>query len=254
MVEGVGVSPDQAFPALLGRLQPGVDHVNAGFASTSIDFQLLVARAWLDRLKVSRVVLYVFGYNDLSELDREVPCCPGGPLLDAEARARCPVPGVPSSRRDLLAASPAPYVVRAATGWSALARRAAVGFAGAGEVLAARRPVGEEDRFRRYAQVMRAMRDELAGRGVRLTVVYLPARASLEEARPEASGDHALKERVVGLCRELGIEVLDPWDMLAEAVRKEGAGRWYLPPPDVHFTAEGHRRVAGWLAGRIGGG
>ena len=35
MVEGVGVSPNETFVAELGRLAPGVDQINAGFASTS---------------------------------------------------------------------------------------------------------------------------------------------------------------------------------------------------------------------------
>jgi lysophospholipase L1-like esterase len=252
MVEGVGVQPEQAFPALLDRAEPGVFHVNAGFASTSIDFQLLVARAWLDRLPVSRLVVYVFGYNDLAELDGDHPCCPGGPLLDADARARCPTPRLPSARRDLLATSPAPYAVRVAADRSALARRIAVGFAGASAKLAHRRRREDpEERFRRYAATMEALRDEAARRHVRLTVVYLPARAALESAAPEASADHALKERVMALCRDLHVGTLDPWDMLADAVRRDGAGRVYLPPPDVHFTPEGHRLMAEWLAPRL---
>jgi lysophospholipase L1-like esterase len=246
MVEGVGVTPEEAFPALLGRAQPGVAHVNAGFAGTSLDFQLLVARAWLPRLAATRVVLHVFGYNDLAELDRATPCCPGGPLLDAAAEARCAAPAWPHGRLDRLAASPAPYGVRVAAGSSALARRAVLGFAALGARLGAAPPPA--DRWARYAQLLRALATDLKRRGVPLTVVYLPARASLEGPSPRESGDHALRGRVLELARSLGAEAVDPWELLEDAVRAEGAARWYLPPPDIHFTAAGHRLLAEWLA------
>jgi hypothetical protein len=247
MVEGVGVALEEAFPAQLGRLQPGVVHVDAGFAGTSLDHQILVARAWLPRLSATRVVLHVFGYNDLAELDRAGRCCPGGPLLDAAGRARCPAPAAPEARRDRIALSPAPYPLRVAAPWSALARRLALGFAALGERLG-RDPAPPADRWARYADLFRVFAADLRRRGVPLTVVYLPARASLEAAAPRATGDYALRGQVLALARAHGAEAVDPWDMLEAAVRAEGAARIFLPPPDVHFTVEGHRRLAAFLA------
>jgi lysophospholipase L1-like esterase len=254
MVEGVGVPRDEAFPAVLGRMDPAVDHVNAGWADSSLDAELLVARAWTGRLRVARVVLYVFGANDLAELDRASPCCVGGPLLDAAGAARCDAPGLPSSRLDLLAASPPPYPVRVATAGSALARRAALGFGAIGRMIDRLRrgpPSSPEARWARYASLLGVLRDDLARRSVPLTVVYLPSRAALESAAPRETADYALRGRVLARCRELGVPALDPWEMLEAAVRDDGAARWFLPPPDIHFTREGHRRMAEWLASRL---
>ncbi|MEP7125115.1 MAG: SGNH/GDSL hydrolase family protein [Byssovorax sp.] len=252
MVEGVGVAPGETFVARLGELEPGVNNVNAGFASTSADAQLLLIRGWLDRLAAARVVLYVFGTNDLAEIDRPYPCCPGGPLLDAsrEARARCASPGRLARRRDRLAASPAPYPLRVATGASTLARHAVVAFARVGGSLGAPAAEGAPDpdaRFVRFAAVVGAMRREIAGRGVAFTLAYLPARASLEAAAPKETGDYAVRGRVADLARELGVPMLDPWEMLEAAVRRDGAARYYFAPPDIHFTPEGHRVVAAWI-------
>lgn len=256
MVEGVGVTPGETFVAELGRLAPSVDHINAGFASTSTDFELLLVRAWAPRLGPSRVVLYVFGYNDLAELDRSYPCCPGGPLLDAsiEAHARCATPGLLSGRRELFARSPAPYPFRVATAYSALARRAVVGFAALGDTLQQRLrgpAPGPEERFARFADLVRAMKRELDAQGIPLSVVYLPARAALESAAPRETGDHRLRGEVGHLARSLDTPFLDPWELLEGAVKADGADRYYLPPPDIHFTREGHRLVAEWLSNRI---
>jgi hypothetical protein len=256
MVEGVGVAPTETFVARLGELQPGVNNVNAGFASTSADAQLLVIRGWLDRLPAARVVLYVFGTNDLAEIDRPYPCCPGGPLLDAtrDAQARCASPGQLTQRRARLAASPAPYALRVATTASALARHAVVAFARIGESLGAPAAAGAADpdaRFHRFAAVVGAMQREIAGRGVAFTIAYLPARASLEAAAPKETGDYAVRGRVTDLARELGVPMLDPWEMLEAAVHRDGAARYYLAPPDIHFTPEGHRVVAAWIAAEL---
>lgn len=45
--------------------------------------------------------------------------------------------------------------------------------------------------------------------------------------------------------------MLDPREMLEAAVRRDGAARYYLAPPDIHFTPEGHRVVAAWLAAEL---
>mgnify|MGYP000213890395 CR=1 FL=1 len=41
------------------------------------------------------------------------------------------------------------------------------------------------------------------------------------------------------------------WFAAEAAVKAEGADRYYLPPPDIHFTGEGHRLVAEWLSGKL---
>src|SRR5205814_1109215 len=67
LVAGTGVAPADAFPAVLGRAQPGVAHVNAGIPGTGTDYQLLLLREWLARLRADVVVHYVFS-NDVDEL------------------------------------------------------------------------------------------------------------------------------------------------------------------------------------------
>ncbi len=239
-----------------GRITPAVDHINAGFAGTSTDFELLLTRAWIKRLRPSRVVLYVFGYNDLAELDRSYPCCPAGPLLDTspDLRARCQTPGQVSGRLDLFAQSPAPYPLRVATAHSALARRAVVAFAGVSDRLHRRlrgEAPGPEQRLQRFASLLRRMKRELDESHIPLSVVYLPARAALESAAPRETGDHRLRGEIGNLARELNIPFLDPWELLEGQVSRDGADRWYLPPPDIHFTREGHRLLATWLAERL---
>ncbi len=256
MVEGVGVAPSETFVAELGRITPAVDHINAGFAGTSTDFELLLTRAWIKRLRPSRVVLYVFGYNDLAELDRSYPCCPAGPLLDTspDLRARCQTPGQVSGRLDLFAQSPAPYPLRVATAHSALARRAVVAFAGVSDRLHRRlrgEAPGPEQRLQRFASLLRRMKRELDESHIPLSVVYLPARAALESAAPRETGDHRLRGEIGNLAREMNTPFLDPWELLEGQVSRDGADRWYLPPPDIHFTREGHRLLATWLAERL---
>ncbi|MFT3774114.1 MAG: SGNH/GDSL hydrolase family protein [Minicystis sp.] len=251
MVEGVGVTPPETFVAQLGALDRQTDHVNAGFAGASTDVELLVIRAWASRLHPSRVVLYVFGYNDLAELDRGHPCCANGPLLDTEARARCPAPGLASRRLDRLAGSPAPYPLRVSTSFSAFARRGVVAFVQLGDLVQrlSRGPgLAPEQRWDRFASLVRVLARELSESRIPLEIVYLPARASLESASPKSSGDYQLRGRVLDLGRSLGVPVLDPWDALESAVRTEGADRLFLPPPNIHFTPEGHRVLAHWLA------
>ncbi|MFO0755077.1 MAG: hypothetical protein U0359_01190 [Byssovorax sp.] len=250
-----GVSPGETFVAELGRQTPEIDQINAGFSSTSTDFQLLVARAWTPRTTPSRVILYVFGYNDLAELDRRYPCCPDGPLLDLAAAARCASPGRATGRRALFASSPAPYPIRVATSASALARRAAVAFAAVGTRLHARErgpDLAAEDRFARFASLLAAMKRDLAAQGVPLAVAYLPARAALESGAPRETGDYRLRGDVGAVAASLDLPFLDPWDELESAVKREGIARIYLPPPDIHFTPEGHRIMAAWLRPRLG--
>ncbi|MEO7329529.1 MAG: SGNH/GDSL hydrolase family protein, partial [Minicystis sp.] len=78
-----------------------------------------------------------------------------------------------------------------------------------------------------------------------------PARAALESAAPRETGDYLLRGEVGTLAREMNTPFLDPWELLEARVSQDGADRWYLPPPDIHFTREGHRLIAGWLAERL---
>lgn len=256
MVEGVGVPIEDAFPAVIGALDPSVDHVNAGFASSSTDMELAVVRAWTARLHVTRVVLYVFGFNDLAELDRALPCCDGGPLLDAspEAAMRCPTPGIASKRIDRFATSPAPYALRVATSFSAFARRAVVAFVSVSDLIARSREsaaVREGRRWDRLADLATILAREVKAKGASIVFVYLPARAALEAPAPKATGDYATRGRLVDLGAKIGVEVLDPWDLLEAAVKKDGADRWFFPAPNIHFTKEGHRLIGEWLAARL---
>jgi lysophospholipase L1-like esterase len=255
MVEGVGVPIDTAFPAVLARLRPGAAHVNAGFANSSIDAELLVARAWLGRLRVRRVVLYVFGYNDIAEIDRISPCCPGGPLLASAPglAARCRVPARVTARLDRLVTSPAPYALRVATSASAFARQAVIAWTAVGEVLS-RHGASLPDaaaRWRRYDAMLAALQREVAARHIPLSVVYLPARTSFERGALHDASDREAHDRIAALCRAHGIEMLDPWEAIASEVRRVGIDRVYLRAPDIHFTVEGHRALAEWLAAHL---
>lgn len=272
MVWGNGVERDEAFPALLGKLQPGVAHVNSGSPAAGPDADLLIAERWVEHARVALVVVYFFMGNDVHDVDRAYTCCGMGPLLDwegAEPHPRCdrlewtfPV-GV------LLSASPPPYPLRVAAGVSSFAAHATASFDTINRWILSKQlfnvnfgtweQLPMEERFGKIERILRALRDDLKRDGVPLLLVVLPFRQTLERAHGiEPSGNdvwvtfedaRAGHQRVVDIARGLGVDVLDAWPLLDEAIAREGVAKWFAEdyPGDVHFSAAGHRLLAEWL-------
>jgi hypothetical protein len=259
MTFGYGVREEQTFPALLDRLQPEVGHANYGVWAVGPDFEYLLLQKLLATQRPALVVLHVYVGNDVYDLDRAYACCEGGPLLDYAAdgpRARCPTPRWAFPLAVRLARSPPPYVLRAATGWSHTARHAAADFSR----LTARLETpphfisteGEagELGWKHLERILAQMRADLAGRGIDFVVTLLPIRRALESADPSDPGERA-RRRIAAVTSGLGIPTLDSWDLFAAAVRRDGSSRYFVGDRDIHFTPQGHRLLAEWLATRL---
>ncbi len=258
MVFGLGVDRGQAFPGVLESLEPGVAHINSGIPSLAPDAELLLLRRWVARTPLDQVVVHLFTGNDIKEMDAAYPFCADGPLLDyapPSPRARCPEPDYRFARghlRWMLEHSPPPYVLREIGGFSVLAERTVLALTALRErVMGHSR--GDEVAWQHLERVLRAMRDELAARHIDLVVDVLPLRAALEAFDPTITEAYATRTRMVAMTRALGITVLDPWDVFQDAVRRDGAARWFARAMthDLHFSPEGHALLARWLAERL---
>ncbi|MEO8603637.1 MAG: hypothetical protein ABI629_13775 [bacterium] len=149
-----------------------------------------------------------------------------------------------------------PYPLRVATAWSAAARHAATAFSRLVLYLA---PGGSEAHqagdasplgWTHFAQIVEKMRDTLAARGIPFVVTLLPNRQALERPDGDLPGAQAGR-RIAAITAQLGIPTLDAWNLFADAVRRDGTGRYFLGAQDVHFSADGHRLVADWLAPQL---
>ena len=248
MVFGAGVEPDEAFPAVLGRLEPGVVHVNGGVNGTGPDYYYLLARSFLKGAGFQHVVVYLFPGNDLGDLDREYPAC-GGPLLAYGPNGplpRCELGDIDPPRWG----DPPPYPMRVAARGSALVRHAWALWTG-------RRGV-ERPALTHLREVLRAMRQDVRAHGAELTAVLLPLRHDVEVAAgrvapgPTAATE-ALREQFAEAVRQAGVLLLDPWDLVVDAVARDGSERWFAEqvPGDPHLSAEGHDLLARWLHERL---
>jgi hypothetical protein len=91
------------------------------------------------------------------------------------------------------------------------------------------------------------MRDDVSADGAVLIVDMLPARDALESKDPEATVVYQTRRRVAETTAALGIPTLDPWNVFASAVARDGGKKYFLFERDIHFTPEGHRLIADWL-------
>jgi hypothetical protein len=218
---------------------------------------LRVLRAWWPVVKPAAVVLYLYPGNDLLDLDRAYACCGHGPLLGDGLDSRCEVPEWSFPLRALLARSPAPYPLRAASSHSQFAAHLSIGFSRVVEGLEPR--LGDaagtaeaEGAWERYAAVIVEIERFVAQRGGALTMVLLPTRAALE---PEGEANHALGvgDRIAEVLRLAKIPCLDARPMF-RGLAQGGSyahlfsdqGAW-----NEHLGPAGHRSLANWLGGRL---
>jgi lysophospholipase L1-like esterase len=257
MVYGTGVGPEERFTHLLESAGAGTRHLNGGFPGTGPDHHLQVLRAWLPLLKPDALVLYLYPGNDLLDLDRPYACCDHGPLLDAGLKTRCPTPRWSFPLRALLARSPPPYPLRAASSHLVIAAHLSAAFSRVVSLLEphlgeAAGGAEEEQAWARYGGILSAVRELAAERDLPLSAVLLPTRVALE---PGAAPSHAqgVAERMAQVARQESLRLLDARDWIAPLAREGSYGhlfgdgvRW-----DEHLSAEGHRSLAAWLAERL---
>lgn len=259
MTFGHGVTGEAAFPTLLDERHPEVAHANYGVSAVGTDYEYLLLQRILSAHAPAFVVLHVFLGNDIYEIDRPYECCASGPLLDYQVDG--PVPRCSSARPGIalaryLGRSPPPYPLRVATGWSAAARHVAAAFSQITVSLdlppnfIKSEVAGSEQGWAHFAQILAAMRDQLAARDIGFVVDLIPNRAALEVAAG-GGAPPAARSRAAAIAASLGVATIDPWDLLTEAVRRGGSRRYFLGEHDVHFTLEGHRLMADWLDSQL---
>jgi hypothetical protein len=183
------------------------------------------------------VILNVYVGNDVSDIDRLYECCAGGPLLDYSSSgltARCPEPHWGIALASRLGRSPPPYPLRVATAWSHAARLATAAFSRLTFRLdlppnfISTEGQASEQGWDHFGRIVTQMRDELSARDVLFVVTLLPSRPGLEATDPQSAPSYRTRLRLAALTAQLGIATLDAWDLFADAVKRDGAARYFL--------------------------
>lgn len=254
MTMGLGLSIEQAFPAVLEKAHPEVAQINGSMASMSVDYYYVIAQHWLERppWPIKAVVLNLF-YNDPMEIDQGMPCCDDRSLLtytDGKVAERCPEPswveGYGRSLGWFARYSAPPYPLRLATSFSFVARYLDAWLVNMVPFTAPGID-GPHDSWGHLEAVVRALRDDLATRRIPMIAVIMPVRMVLESQQPEKLEADAICRRMSEICRGLGVTTYDAADALRERVKRDGSARYFLGRDDIHLTAEGHAVVAEWL-------
>ena len=226
-------------------------HVQAGIVGTGPDCALLVLR---DMPPADLVVLHLFAFNDLADLDAGYAWCDGQPLFEYDTTPptlRCPEgPAGALGVTGRLMATPAPWVLRWARSKSAMAvlltdtwEAARYAWPGADRRM---RNDREEARLANLTSILRMTQDEVRARGGTLVVSLVPVRKQWLDPTME---DRLTRMRAT--LDPLGVPTIDGSHLLADA---EDAG--LSPeviyandrPGDPHLAEEGQRRYAAWLA------
>jgi len=246
---GFGVPRDQTLTAELERLEPGVQHINAGIPGTAPDAYLAVLQRWLESHEIDVVVMHVYEGNDLDGLDSRYPCCRWQPLLtyeDGIAALRCAHGTDPDFGRAgwawLRDHNPPPYLLRVWIGTSAAAAHVAAAMSRESYMLADQ-PL--ETRLAHLESILRTTRDVLAARGIRFVLDVVPARSWIEDGM---EWQH-YGPRILDVARRLDIAALDG----SEALRAAAAHgqKLFFENGDIHFNAAGHLVWARWLHDKL---
>lgn len=270
LVAGIGVSASENFVSDLDAAQPSVRHLNLGSVGAGPDVYLLALSRWLPAARPRLAVVYVFAGNDLFDLNARYLCCPQGLLRDEGSRL---VPRCPTARWNIplaahLASSPGPFVLRALSGVSRISGHLLTFVTrvqqdlfrrGFGMVPSPNDPASQVPRWGLFARTIRAIGATAAEHRTPLLVVVLPSRTTLERTLglPAVANDYwgdrargeAGHRQIVATAREAGLDVLDAWDFVREAMVRDGAEALFAReyPGDVHFSPLGHRRLTDWL-------
>jgi len=259
MTFGDGVPKEATFPALLDARQPNVAHANYGVWAVGTDFEYLLLQKVLAE-RPAMVVLHVYVGNDIYDIDRPYACCDAGPLLDyaqGVPSARCPSARWRFPLALRLSRSPAPYPLRVASGWSYAAAHAVAAWSRLASRWEPRSDFiraegeGSERGWEHFTQILTKMRDDLRAQDIPLVVSLLPNRSALDARGPSLMASDRARRRIAAVTAQLGIQTLDAWDLFVDAVQRDGSAPYFRDPHDIHFTPEGHRLLADWLATQL---
>lgn len=286
-VWGFGVEEGETFSEVLAR-STGAEVVNAGVSGYGPDQCFLSWKRHAESWTPDRVVLFVTLANDLDDISSTQRYGYAKPAFLLEEDGTLRLRGVPVPRVDWAAAAQLPplrirqnrasrFLARSAlfalttdalacTAWAGPPLEAtgmvATGGADAAMPLHLRpAPPEVEKQWRLLGAILSALQEDVASHGARLTVVAIPAADEVYDDRwerrvayfrrdPGATLDRAEPgRRLAALAREAGAETIDLLPDLRDAGRSD---RRLYYAVNHHWTAAGHRVVAGVLASRLG--
>lgn len=250
MVYGMGLERTQTVAAELSRLEPTVEHINAGIIGAGPDEYVALVDAWTERTAIDHVVVFLFEGNDLFDTNAPHPCTGGQSLMlhPPEGATQRPMTRYAGGRRSglerLARLSPPPYLVRVlardwvAGGW--LAQLLTSWQQGDGMISAGDTRDMQKDYLR---SDLRGIQRILKDRKIAWTVVILPSIPHLR--LPERDRPIAVMREELG--KQLGVRVLDAAPVLI-ALQDRGISPFFSPT-DFHLSAAGHTALAEWLHG-----
>ena len=250
MAFGFGLPREETFTAVLERLEPGAQHVNAAVPGTAPDAYFVVLQRWIELHDIDLAVMHIYEGNDLDGLDSRYPCCGWQSLLrydDGGAVRRCAQATPPELGLAGLAwlrhHNPPPFLLRALVGHSH-----AAAYAAAAMTLEPYFLVDQpaEVRLAHLEQILRATRALLEARRIGFVAVVLPARTWIET---QATWQHHAPQ-IVQAARRAGVPVLDGSEVFRAALAR-GRQLFFDHPNDIHFGAGGHAAYAEWLHGEL---
>ncbi len=245
MIAAFAVPEDATVTAHLGRLSPDVRQFDASWPGTALDHHARVALDWTARRRFERVVVYLYGGNDLTDLGAPTECCGGGPWLDLDdAGAVRPCEPVAPSRwtnaAEALSEAPLPYVLRAATAVSRIAGRMVEAWAHRGWT-----PPRSDVNLARTVRLIRWLDAELAARQSALAIVLVPSPAAWHGRASEE--EKAFRAAVAQAAAGGSIPLLDLLPELQQA-SSWPTGEGPYDTVDGHFGPTGHLAVANAVA------
>ena len=234
------------------QLQLGVDvtAVDRTVLDTSLDAQYLLAEREIPRLHPAMIVLFPNDANDFAELGRVRACCGAVPLLDLTTE---PTPTVlctadaqavyPDQMTAYALLSPWPWLARVVASHS----QAVHGLLNTLDATRLRagglQPFDDAARRVHYAKLLQQLKTLTATQHVQLVVVGLPIRGQENEGRA--------KDSVLGLARAAGLDVLDPSERFADALRDREPLYLNADPGDGQLGGVGHHLLANWLSPQL---
>jgi len=285
-VWGFGVEEGETFSQVLAR-STGAEVVNAGVSGYGPDQCLLSWKRHAARWTPDRVALFVTLANDLDDISSTQRYGYDKPAFRLEEDGTLRLTGVPVPTVGWAAAAPPPLRIRQNRAGRFLARSAlfalttdalartswagppleATGVVATGGADAAMSlhlrpaPAEVEQQWRLLVAILRALQQDVASHGARLTVVAVPAADEVYDDRWERRVAHFPLDRGVvldraeparrltALAQDAGAETIDLLPDLRDAGRSD---RRLYYAVNHHWTASGHRVVAGVLASRLG--
>jgi hypothetical protein len=268
---GYGVQQTQTFPAELQKLLDPTRHrievINAGFASGfTRDTEYLFTREIGGRWHPDSVIVGVTLPNDLDDLGTTAWTVSAGKLVSvSKANAYIPVWLKRSGLLNLFVKGVWPRIQRFAspsreekTERKSVCSLPAQNYREPSPKVIPSPPPPELDlsvknwpETKRADWLARAWAHDADVKAYRLKLLFIPDREEVQGTFSDAAIRRLLFIRSVfaGAARSTGLEILDPTLDMRRHWCETGKSLYF--DVDGHWNADGHRFVAGWLAGRV---